>query len=859
MFRRLLRLLPADFQADYARDMERTFAAQHREAAGVRGVARLWIETVSDVLRTAPSQHADQLSQDASYAVRNLRRRPGASLAAIATLAIGIGSATAILSIVNGIDWRPLGYPDPDRVVFVRETFKGETSNTTGFATYTDWRERSRSFEELAAIGSTETTLATSGEAERVSGLRVTPGFFRVTGIEPALGRGFSEAENRWDNRRFVILSADLWRRRFDAEPDIVGRSVLLGGRPHVVTGVMPEGVEDIIADRVYERADIWLPLGYDGTLPFACRTCRHLRVVGRLRPTVTPEQAQSEVDAITQQLAREHQASYAGAGARVTRAADVLLGPVRPALYLLLAAVSVLLLIATVNVANLLLVRAVERGPEVATRRALGIASGRLVRQLLTESLVLAAVGALCGLAVGHLVLRSLLAAAPASLPRVADVALDGRIVAIASAIAAAVGLLFGMLPAWHLVSADVASHLRGARSTVSAGGAAGRVLVGGNVAFAVILLVVTALLGRSFVSLLKVAPGFDPHGVTTASIALAGPAYAEDRAAERFLGALLERTTRDGDLAALTSQLPTDLNDSAGFHIHGRTFANPEDAPTADRFAITEEYFRALRIPVIRGRGFTEQDHAQGPRVAIINETTAKQLFAGEDPIGQRISLGPATDPPREIVGIVGDVRHRGLAEPITYQAYVPLAQYGYPPVILVVRSADPAGTVAERIRAAVRTLDRTQVAHDVRTFDSIVQATLAERRFLLALITGFAMAALALAVIGLYGIVSYVVAQRTRDIGLRVALGAAHADIRRLVFRIGMAPVAAGLAAGSVVVVFATPPLESLLFAVNRLDGLAIGAAVAMLCACALAACYVPARRATRIDPIAALRAE
>ena len=859
-FRRLLRLLPADFQADYARDMERTFAAQHRDATGAPGgLARLWLETIADLVRTAPAQHVDQLRQDVSYATRNLRRRPAASLAAVATLAIGIGSATAILSIVNGIDWRPLGYPDPDRVVFVREIFKGETSNTTGYATFADWRERSRSFVALAAMSSSETTLAVGGEAERVSGMRVTPGFFRVTGIEPALGRGFTDAENRWDNRRFVILSADLWRRRFNADPDIIGRSIQLGGRPHVVTGVMPAGVEDVIADRVFEPADIWLPLAYDSTLPFACRTCRHIRVVGRLQPASSVDQAQAEIDAITRQLAGEHASSYAGAGARVTRAADVLLGPVRPALYLLLAAAGILLLMATVNVANLMLVRAVERGPEIATRRALGVANGRLIRQLLTESLVLAVAGALCGLVVGHLALRTLLAAAPATLPRVAAVSLDGRVVAMTTVVTAAVGLLFGVLPAWHLVAADVASYLRGARSMVSAGGRAGRVLVGGNVAFAVVLLAVTALLGRSFVSLLRVDPGFNPQAVTTASIALAGPAYAEDAASQQFFRTLVERVAGAGDLAALTSQLPTDPNDSAGFHVHGRTSGNPEEAPMADRFAVTVDYFRVLRIPVLRGRDFTSRDDGGAARVALINETAARELFPGEDPVGRRISLGPATDPPREIVGIVGDVRHRGLAEPISYQAYVPLAQYGSAPVSLVVRSAAPLPAVAARIRGTVRALDRTQVAHDVRSFDSIVQATLAERRFLLTLITGFAAAALALAVIGLYGIVSYVVAQRTRDIGLRVALGAGRADIRALVFRIGMSPVAAGLAVGFALVVILTRPLETLLFSVRPLDGLAIGGALAVLCACASAACYLPARRATRIDPISALRAE
>jgi putative ABC transport system permease protein len=859
-FRRLLRLLPADFQADYARDMERTFSAQRRDAAREQGgMMRLWIETVCDFVRTAPREHLDQLFQDVSYAVRNLRRRRAASLAAIATLAIGLGSATAILTIVNGVDWRPLGYPDSDRVVFVQEVFKGEPLTTTGYATFADWRERARSFTALAAMGSSENTLAAGGEAERVSGIRVMPEFFRAIGVEPAIGKSFTGAENRWDNRRFVILGADIWRRRFAADRSIVGRSVQIGGRPHVVTGVMPDGFEDLIGDRVFAGAAIYLPLGYDPTLPFACRTCRHIRVIGRLRPDVSIEQAEAEIDTTTRQLAREHPSSYAGAGAQVARAADVLLGPVRPALYLLLAAVGILLLMATVNVANLMLVRAVERGPEIATRRALGIASGRLVRQLLTESLVLAAAGAMGGVLIAQVALRGLLAAAPESLPRVAEITLDGRVATIAGALTVLVGLLFGVLPAWHLASADVASYLRGARSIVSAGGRAGRALVAGNVALAVVLLAITGLLGRSFVSVLQVDPGFDPRGVMTASVSLAGPAYAEAGASQRFFRALVEQLERPGDVVALTTQLPTDPNDAAGFHIDGRPAANPEEAPMADRFGVTPEYFRAVRIPITRGRAFTERDSVNAARVAIINETAAKQLFAGEDPIGRRISLGPATDPPRMIVGIVGDVRHRGLAEPVTYQAYVPVAQFDDWPVTVVVRSSEPPVAVSERIRAAVRTLDRTQVAHAIRSFDSVVNATLAERRFLLWLIAAFASAALALAVIGLYGVLSYVVAQRRRDIGLRVALGAGSGDVRRLVFRIGMSPVLGGLIAGLALVFFVTRPLESLLFAVNPLDVVAIGGAVLVLGACALVACSLPARRASRVDPIEALRAE
>jgi putative ABC transport system permease protein len=860
-FRRLLRILPPDFQADYARDMERTFEAQQRDARahGVRGLASLWWETVRDVMRTAPREHVDQLSQDVSYAARNLRGRPGATLAAVATLAIGIGSVTAILSIVNGVDWRPLGYPEPDRLVFLQERFKGETSGTTGYATFADWRERTRSFADVAAMASMVTTLAEGGEPEQVAVMRVTPGFFRVIGIEPAIGRGFADGENRWANRRFVVLSDRLWKRRYAADPQIVGRAIQLGGHPYVVTGVMPELGEDLIAARVFDDAELWAPLAYDATLPFACRTCRHIRVAARVESSVSLEEARAELEAVTQQLAREHPSSYSGAGADVVRVADVLLGPVRPALYLLLAAVGVLMLIAGVNVANLLLVRSVERGPEIATRRALGVATGRLVRQLLTESLVLAGIGAACGIALAYVALQGLVALAPASLPRIGQVGLDARVLGITVLLAVCVGLLFGLLPAWHLASADLSAFLRGARTLVSGGGRVGRALVAANVALAVVLLAVGGLLGRSFVHLLQVDPGFDPDSVTTAAISLSGPAYADTAPGQAFYQRVLDTVTRDGSEAAFTTQLPVgEQTDSAGFHVAGRVTANPEDAPSADRFAVTPGYFRTLRMPLLRGRDFNDGDGEKSSPVAIINRTAARQIFGESDPIGQHIMLGGATGPKLEIVGIVGDVRHRGLGEPVSLQAYVPLSQFYGAPVRIVLRSRD-VGAAAGAIRQSVRDADRTQALTDVRTFDAVLAGTLAERRFLLWLIALFAGAALLLAVIGLYGVVSYVVVQRSRDIGLRMALGAARGDIRVLVLRIGMAPVAAGIAAGLLLVTVATRPVEAMLFSVQRFDAPAIAGAAAVLFGCALVACYVPARRAMRLDPASALRAE
>ena len=857
-FRRLVKMLPADFQADYAPDMERTFRAQRLEAEREGGLARLWIATVRDVARTAPREHVEQAGRDAAYALRNMRQRPAAALAAIATLAIGIGSVTAILSIVNGVDWRPLEYVDADAVVFVQEQIKGRPSTTTGYLTFADWRARSRSFRELAAIASMSTTIAGDVDPEQVSLMRVTPGYFRVIGREPMIGRAFTEAENRWDNRRFVVLGERLWRRRFASDPGIVGRAIQLGGRAYVVTGVMADEPGDVLAEHFY-GAELWVPLAYDGSLPFACRTCRHLRVIGRLGHGVTPAAAEAEVAALTVALAREHAHEYVTPGARVERVSDAMLGPIRPALYVLLAAVAVLLLIAVVNVANLLLVRAVERGPEIATRRALGVATGRLVRQLLTESLVLAALGAAAGVLVASVALRVLVAAAPESVPRIGEVAIDARVLAIAAAVTGAVGVLFGLLPAVQLASTDVISGLRGARSPAH-GGRAGRVLVAANVALALTLLAVTGLLGRSFVRLLEVDPGVEPSDVTVATIALAGPAYALAPASHAFYRRLLETLARPGDIAALTTQLPVgERNDQAGFHVDGRLTAHPEEAPSAYRFAVTAAYFHAMRIPVLRGRTFTDADTAASQPVAIVNAEIARQLFADADPLGQHVMLGGPDGPKRTIVGIVGNVRQGGLDEAVSLQAYLPLEQFYDAPVRVVLRSADDPSIAAARIRAAVRLIDPAQAVSGIQPFTAVVAKTNAERRFLLGLVGAFATASVVLAVIGLYGIVSYVVAQRRRDIGLRVALGATAFDIRKLVLRVGLAPVVVGLAAGLLLTALATRPLEGMLFSVQRLDPPTLAGAAAVLFASAVVACYLPARRAARLDPVAALRAD
>jgi putative ABC transport system permease protein len=874
LFRSLLRLLPEEFRAGYARDLTATFRAGERESGGRAARLRLWLATAADIVRVAPREHWDVLARDTRFAVRAWSVRPVPTLAALATLAAGIGANVAMFAVVDGVLLRPLPYRDPDALVSVTETSSrnGEDSSL-GYLTFADLRARARSLETWAATASSTATLAGDGRApERVKAMRVSHAYFDLLGVRPALGRVFADAEDRPGTaRRVAVISDALWRRRFDADPAIVGRPLDVGGTAFQVIGVAPRAFDDLVSSRLYDGAEIWFPLGYDPSLSYACRTCRHLRVFGRLAPGVTPAAAAAELGGIVSALEAEHPSEYAGAGARVTPLADVFLGPVRPVLLVLWAGVVVLLLVACANVANLLLLRATERTREIAVRAALGVTRGRLVRQLVTESLVLSLAGGALGLVLAAAGVRALLLAAPPQLPRLATVGLDARAAGMALAIVVGFGLAASLVPIRRLVSTRAGDDLRGAgaRTADASAWRLRAVLVGGNVALATLLLIGGGLLVRSLTALLAVSPGFDPAGVATLQLWLSGARFTEGTeeqqvaAAVRFYDELLARARALPGVseAAGVTTLPLGGGvDGFGLHVAGRPHANPESAPSADRFVVTPGYFAALRIPLVDGRLLGEEDRQGGAPVAVVNQTLARALFPAGDAIGQQVSLGPPTAVRRTIVGVVGDVRHHGLDRPVQYQVYVPQAQWIWAETAMTVvarGAADPAAT-ARALCGLVREMDPAQPVTNVAPLEDVVVAATATRRFAATLLTAFAAIALFLAAVGLYGALGVLVAERRREIAVRLALGAAPDAIRRLVLAQGLGPVLGGLAAGIGLGASAARTLGSLLYDVPALDPWSFTAAAGVLLAAAGTACLAPAWRAARIDPAAALRA-
>ncbi|MBP7778481.1 MAG: ABC transporter permease [Acidobacteria bacterium] len=868
----LLRLLPAEFRDGYAREIELTVSAEAREAGRARAL-RIWLGTALDVLAAAPAQHADILWRDLSVGVRGLLARPAHALTAVVTLAIGIGANVAMFAVIDAVLLAPLDYRDAGRLVAVSETRQGGSPANLGYLSFVDLSSRARTVTELVAASQSTATFDADGQdALRVNAMRVSRNYFDLIGVQPVLGRAFTSAEDRpGAARQVLVLSDGLWRRRFAADPRVVGRVVAIAGEPFTIVGVMPRGFDDLLATRFYHDAAVWFPLGYDPAASFACRTCRHLRVFGRLAPGVSPAVAEAELTAVFQDLERAHPAEYTSAGAQVRTIGDVLLGPVRPALWLLWAGVALLLVIACANVASLLLMRGSDRASEVAVRTALGVTRARLARQLVTESLVLSVAGAVAGLAPAWAAVRLIGAYGPLELPRLTSIALDARAVAVAVLLAAVSGALFAVAPTRRLLRRNAAVDLAGSgRHTASLATWRARAgLVTANVAMAAMLLAGAGLLVRSVNRLLLVEPGFSPEGVLTLRLWAGGPRFSAGTAEEqvatatRFYDAVLAETRAvPGVLsAAAVTTLPLGGGvDGYGLHIVGRPTANPEDAPTADRFVVTPDYFATLRIPLAAGRLLEARDSQQAAPTAVISQFAATMLFPGEDPIGRQVVLGGPDGPPRTIVGVVGDVRHHGLDRALRPQVYVAQAQWAWAETLmtLVVRTSGDPAALAPTLRAVVRDVDAGQPVTDIRPYADVVASTTSTRRFVAGTLGVFASLALLLAVVGLYGALSVNVAQRRIEIGIRLAMGADPRQVRRLVLRHGLGPVALGLALGAAGALVAARLFGGQLVDGPAVDPVAVGSALVVLLAASLAACAIPAARAARIDPATSLRA-
>ncbi len=865
VFKALMRLLPAEFRGDYERELLVTFRAEQREADNAADLAHVWLATVVDVFRTAPGEHLDILRRDLGYTFRMLARRPTLTITALLTLTLGIGANTAIFSVVNGVLLAPLPYPDADRLMLIEEARGDGDPGTTGYFSFDALRNENASFDGLVALAGWSAILAGDGkDAERVIGARVTWDYFRTLGLRPSPGRDFEQSEDHPERRRIAIISDRLWRRRYGGDPAIIGRDITINQATYTLAGVMP--ATDLVTTRKFPDTEVWTLLGYAEALPQACRTCRHIHIVGRVKSGMPVEQAEADLTRIYQSLSARFPADFDRPRAVLTPIRDYFLGPVKTPLYLLWGAVGLLLVMACANIANLLLIRASEREEEIAVRRALGVSPARLLRQLLTEAVVLAALGGAAGAVLAWWGTSVLAVNGPSAIPRLTEVAVNGRVLLYALGVSLVTGVVFGIAPARLLVRRRDVSGVATRRTTPGPGAWRYRAaLITVNVALSVLLLVGSGLLVRSFVNLMTVDTGFNPQGLLTFEIALTGEAYDDNAGINRFYDQLSERLrAQPGVIGVSTStQLPlSGSRDQAGITIEGRPVDNPAASPDADRYNVRPDYFATMGIRLLSGRVFGEHDGTDAAPVAIVGKRMAEELWPGQDPLGQRIRVaGGDNNPFRTIVGVVADVRHYGLHLPETLQVYVPHAQTHYPApyVTMVVRTAQDPLSLAAAAREEVRGIDPLQPVTKLRTYEGIVAESMATRRFTLVLLALFAGTALVLAVVGLYGAVSYVVTQRRREIGVRVALGASAREISRLVLRLGMTPAATGVLTGAVLSAALARVIESMLYGTSAVDPATFAAVIGVMLMCAVTACVLPARRAAAVDPAITLRAE
>jgi putative ABC transport system permease protein len=805
---------------------------------------------------------------DLRFAVRALRKAPTATATAVLTLALGVGLNTAIFSVVKSILLNQLPFHDPTRIVALAQTDSTTTrGDDVGGWTVNEWRTRSQSLESISTYGDGQLTLVENGDAEVLRGMRVSVDFFDTLGVSMRLGRAFLPDEDRAPRANVIILGHDLWSRRFGADPHIVGRVLQLNAQPYRVIGVLPADFHALRMTNPAEIPQVFVAAEYDPREAALCRSCFGGRVIGRLKPSITAGQAGVELNAVMREIAREYPADYVrDTSVRVEPLLDQLIGPVRFVLWVLLGAVAFVLLIACANVASLQLARATARGREFAVRAALGAGRVRLAAQLLVENLLLAVLGGAAGVLVGSVGVSVIASLAPRELPRLDEIHVDARVLLFALAVSVSTGLVFGMVPAWFASRADVNHALKrtGGLPGRSSGGRLRNALVVMDLALAFVLVLGTSLLGRSVRNLRTVDAGFDPHHVLTMTPVMtpnAGSVTPGGRLG--YYRELIEKVQAVPGVTAvgMVSNVPLSHAEPMKLRVDGQSFVTDAEAPTADVFWASPDYFRALRIPLRRGRFLTADDGAGSPAAALVSESLARIRFPGTDPIGHRIQLGAQQDRGRwsVIVGIVGDVRYDALDREPRQAIYQPQAMNPFHYTRLVARTDGDPWRFERAIRAAIREVGSAQAVFHVQAMDDYVASSLAERRFALALVGLFGAMALLLSAIGVYGLVSYSVVQRTPEIGVRGALGASRGDLFLLVLRQGMGLTGIGLGLGLLAGVGMSRLIVSALFGVGPADPGAMAAAAGLLAVVAALASYLPARAATRIDPLQALRVE
>jgi putative ABC transport system permease protein len=792
-----------------------------------------------------------------------LLRRPGFTLVAVITLALGIGANTAIFSVVNTVLLRPLPYEEPERLVMIWETNlkSGIKEEPASIPNFSDWREQSQAFEAMGAFATSLPILSSgTGEPERIQSGIVSAGFFSTLRAKAALGRTFLAEENQPEKNRVVVLSYALWQRRFGADPNIIGQSLTLNGNAHTIVGVMPADFQHPAPNT---RRDLWTPLAFN---PQAGRRSDFLRVIARLKPGVALERAQAEMSAIARGLEQQYPGTNAGWSVNLVLLHEQFVGKVRLALIVLLGAVGFLLLIACANVANLLLARATARQKEIAVRAALGAGRGRLIRQLLTESVLLASVGGMLGLLLAFGGLKLLTTLGPENLPRIGEIGIDQGVLGFTFVVSLFTGVVFGLVPALQISRSNLSESLKEGGRSMTEGLGSQRIrslLVVSEVALALVLLIGAGLMIKSFSQLQSVQPGFNPSRVLTMDIGLPGVKYPENHQVVAFFDHLEEKVASLPGVkaAAFATGLPFAGRDGyLAFVVEGRPPLPPEQVQDAQFSIVSDGYFQAMEIPLLKGRWFSSQDGDKAPSVALISQTMARRFFPDEDPIGKRVTLGdPQTGPWLTIVGIVGDTRSEGLdAEPYP-QMYQPYRQNPSRFMTLIARTATDPLSLVGAVRSEVRSLDQQQPISNVNTLEHLLSRSVARPRFNMLLLGIFAVTALVLATVGIYGILSYSVSERTHEIGIRMALGAERRDVLKLVVGQGVKLAVVGVAIGLIGALVLTRLMEGLLFGVSATDPLTFVAISLLLTGVAIVAAYLPARRATRVDPMVALRYE
>jgi putative ABC transport system permease protein len=802
----------------------------------------------------------EEIWQDTKYALRQLRHSPAYTAIAVLTLALGIGANTAIFSVVHGVLLRSLPYTDPPRLMRLYSLSNGRRMAISP-PDFLDWREGSRSFAGMAAWFESNTNLTGVGDPVRLTQVRVSANFFDVLGVRAQLGRTFVTGEDRREAPRVTLLSDRLWRTRFGSDPGIVGKKITLDGHPTEIVGVARREMQ------YPEDIDLWLTTRFDtGDVAASSRGARWIRVIGRLAPGMTVDAAQRDVAAIARRLEQQDPRHNTGYGATVVPLMDSLVAPIRRPLLVLLGAVGFVLLIACANVAGLALGRTAARETELAVRTALGAGRGRLVRQLLTESLCLTLMGAAAGLLLARYGVRALVALAPSDIPRLGDVRLDGTVLAFTLIVAVVTGTLFGLVPALYGSTRDLSLRLKdGTRGSQGRAGSgrARSVLVVSELAMAIMLLIGASLLLRSFATIRDVDPGFRTARVSTFTMDLSPVKYPDFERQRVFAEQLLARMQRILGVATagLTFGLPlTGSNFNLSFTVSGRPAQSPADEPAAQTRIATPDYFATMGIPLVRGRVFTERDRKGAPQVALISREVARRFFAGEDPIGQHLQASWRHDGVPfggEIIGIVGDVKQFALGRDAPAHIYVPVDQWPMDELTVVMRSTGDAASTLRAAEAAVRELDPDLPVYDAQTLDKVVSESLGQPRFYTVLLGAFAGVALLLAAVGVYGVISYGVQRRTREIGIRLALGASSGRIVQMVVGQGLMMAVGGIAIGIAGAFALTRVLRSLLFGISATDPVTFVLVPVILAAVALIASYLPARRAARVDPIQAVR--